>query len=61
MRASISRVRLSRQAAVVTLLLFVATLTHAQITPSQDAYTNFADPTTNYGAAVMLRVVGEAK
>ncbi len=57
MRASISFVRLSRRAAVLMLLLFVATVTYAQITPSQDAYTNSADPTTNYGTAVTLGVV----
>lgn len=40
------------------LLLTMALLTgaSAQITPSQDAYTNTADPTTNYGAKTLLDV-----
>ena len=29
---------------------------HAQLTPSGDAYTNTADPTTNYGAKTLLNV-----
>ncbi len=33
---------------------------YGQITPGQDAYTNSADPTTNYGAAVTLGVVSSA-
>jgi hypothetical protein len=60
MRSSISFVSLSRRATVLMLLLFVATLTYAQITPSQDAYTNTAYPTTNYGSAVTLGVVSTA-
>jgi len=51
MRASISFVRLSRRAAVLMLLLFVATVTYAQFTPSDDSYVNSAAPTTNYGSA----------
>jgi hypothetical protein len=35
--------------------------THAQITPSQDAFTNSADPTTNYGANVLLEVDGASE
>ena len=57
MRASISFIPLSRRAAVLTLLLFVAAVAYSQITPSQDAYTNSAAPTTNYGSAVTLGVV----
>jgi hypothetical protein len=34
------------------------TSAYAQITPSADAYTNTADPTTNYGAATLLYVNG---
>jgi hypothetical protein len=34
--------------------LFLWTAAHAQLTPSQDAYTNTADPTTNYGASKLL-------
>jgi len=48
------------RSAVTMLLLGVALLTasYAQITPSQDAYTNTADPTTNFGAATLLDVSG---
>ena len=53
MRA-ISFVRLSRRAAVLMILLFLATVTYAQFTPSDDAYVNSAAPTTNYGAAKTL-------
>jgi hypothetical protein len=60
MRSSISFVPLYRRAAVLMLLLFVATVTYAQITPSQDAYTNTVYPTTNYGTAVTLGVVNSA-
>ena len=55
MRA-ISFVRLSRRAAVLMLLLFMATVTYAQITPSGDSYTNSAAPTTNYGVKTLLDV-----
>ena len=46
----------------VLLLSTVCWLTGAygQITPSQDAYTNSVDPTTNYGTAVTLGVVSSA-
>ena len=50
--------------ALVLLLLFVtlASLTSvlAQITPSQDSYTNTATATTNYGTAATLGVVSSA-
>jgi hypothetical protein len=44
-------------------VLFLSTIcfltgAYAQITPSADAYTNTADPTTNYGANVLLDVDG---
>ena len=38
------------------LLVLCSVLTQAQITPSQDAYTNSTAATTNYGAAVTLGV-----
>jgi hypothetical protein len=42
---------------MLCLLVLLAALTSpAQITPSQDAYTNTADPTTNYGAKTLLDV-----
>jgi hypothetical protein len=59
MRAS-SFVHLSRPASVLMLLLSVATLTYAQITPSDDAYVNSAAPTVNYGAAVTLNLSSAA-
>jgi trimeric autotransporter adhesin len=44
----------------VVVLLFctvcLRTGAHAQLTPSADAYTNTADPTTNYGAKTLLDV-----
>jgi TGF-beta propeptide len=40
------------------LILFAALTSQAQITPSQDAYTNSAAPTTNYGAKTLLDVDG---
>jgi hypothetical protein len=42
--------------AALMLVILVAAFAHAQITPSADAYTNTADPTTNYGAATLLDV-----
>ena len=60
MRASISFVALCRPAAVLMLLLFVATVTFAQITPSDDAYVNSAAPTANYGTAGTLDVSSAA-
>jgi hypothetical protein len=59
MRAS-SFVHLSRRASVLMLLLSVAMLTYAQITPSDDAYVNSALPTTNYGTAVTLNLSSAA-
>ena len=41
---------------VLFLSLFVAIRAHAQITPTGDAYTNSATPTTNYGAKTLLDV-----
>ena len=60
MRASISFVRLAHRAAVLMLVLFLATVTYAQITPSDDAYVNSAATTTNYGAATTLDVSSAA-
>jgi Chaperone of endosialidase/TGF-beta propeptide len=42
-------------------LLSAGTLASAQITPSADAYTNSADPTTNFGAATLLDVDGASQ
>ncbi len=56
MRISSSFVNLSRRAAVLSLLLFVAAVTYAQITPSDDAYVNSAAPATNYGDVVTLNL-----
>ena len=53
-------VHLSRRASVLMLLLSVAALTYAQITPSDDAYVNSAAPTTNYGGAVTLNLSSAA-
>ena len=52
---------LQMQLAVVLLFtLCLLTGAYGQITPSQDAYTNSVDPTTNYGTAVTLGVVSSA-
>ncbi|MGC2357062.1 MAG: DNRLRE domain-containing protein [Candidatus Acidiferrum sp.] len=42
--------------ATLMLVLLVATVARAQLTPSGDSYTNTADPITNYGAATLLDV-----
>jgi hypothetical protein len=42
--------------AALMLVLLMATVAHAQLTPIGDAYTNTADPTTNYGAKTVLDV-----
>src|SRR5208282_4078084 len=42
--------------AALMLALLVATVAHAQLTPSGDSYTNTAAPTTNYGAKTLLDV-----
>jgi TGF-beta propeptide len=43
------------------LALLAASVSQAQITPSQDAYTNNADPTTNFGANGLLDVDGASQ
>ena len=43
-------------ALLLSLSLFTWTAAHAQITPLGDAYTNTANPTTNFGAATTLAV-----
>lgn len=58
MRASTSLAHLSRWASVLMLLLFVATFTYAQITPSADAYTRSTSSKANYGADTVLHVNG---
>lgn len=45
-------------ATLACLIVLACTATYAQITPSQDAYTNTNNPTTNYGANVLLDVDG---
>jgi hypothetical protein len=49
--------------AILLLFVTLGTLTSAfaQITPSQDSYTNTTAPTTNYGTATALGVVSSAK
>jgi hypothetical protein len=48
-------------AALGLLFHFSSGIGQAQITPSGDAYTNSAAPTTNYGAATLLSVDGAAE
>jgi hypothetical protein len=43
------------------LLALLAATSQAQITPSQDAFTNSADPTTNFGANGLLDVDGASQ
>lgn len=43
---------------LLILFMFAGTSAHAQITPLADAYTNSADPTTNYGPSALLYVNG---
>jgi hypothetical protein len=45
-------------ALLLSLSLFTWTAAHAQITPLGDSYISTANPTTNYGAAVLLDVNG---
>ena len=40
----------------LSLLAWMATAAYGQLTPSADAYTNTASPTTNYGSAMTLNV-----
>ena len=47
-----------RLASLLGLFVFLWAGAQAQITPLGDAYTNTADPTTNYGAAALLDVDG---
>ncbi len=47
-----------RLASLLGLFVFLWAGAQAQITPLGGAYTNTADPTTNYGAAVLLDVNG---
>src|SRR5580692_12057906 len=46
---------------LLSLLVFLSTSAFAQITPLGDAYTNTADPTTNYGAKTLLDVDGASQ
>jgi hypothetical protein len=43
-------------ASLLSLILLASTAADGQLTPSGDAYTNSASPTTNYGAATTLNV-----
>src|ERR1039458_6115413 len=43
-------------AVLISTFIFGASLADGQITPSADAYTNTASPTTNYGGAATLNV-----
>ena len=56
MRPSIYFGLFSRRAPVLMLLVFMAALTCAQITPLSDSYTNTATPATNFGAKPLLDV-----
>jgi hypothetical protein len=47
-----------RFASLLCLVLWAGTAAFAQITPSQDAFTNSASPSTNFGANVLLNVNG---
>jgi hypothetical protein len=53
--------KLCQFASLTLLMLSGWSSTWAQITPSADAYTNSADPTTNYGGATTLDVDGAAE
>ena len=55
MHITISIVRYSRRAAVLMVLLFMATVTYAQTTPSDDAHINAAAPSTNDGAVTAAK------
>jgi hypothetical protein len=48
----------TKLAVLLLSTLCLSTGAYAQITPSADAYTNTADPTTDYGANVLLYVDG---
>jgi Chaperone of endosialidase/TGF-beta propeptide len=52
------RTRLLVAAHFVALILLSFDSAYAQITPSQDAFTNSASPSTNYGANVLLDLNG---
>lgn len=45
-----------RFVSLLSLTLLAWTAAYAQLTPVGDAYTNTADPTTNYGAKTLLDV-----
>ncbi len=61
MRASSSLVHLSRRAAELILLLFIAMSAYGQITPCDDSFINTARPTTNYGTATTLNLPSAAE
>jgi hypothetical protein len=47
-----------RFVSLLSLILLAWSAVFGQVTPLGDAYTNTADPTTNYGAATLLYVDG---
>jgi hypothetical protein len=51
----------TRLVSVLGLFVFLWTAANAQITPLGDAYTNTADPTTNFGAQKTLDVDGASQ
>ena len=52
------KISMSLFASCVLFLLNLSVESHGQITPSADAYTNSAAPSTNYGANTLLDVDG---
>jgi len=50
----------TRLVSLLGLFVFWWTAAHAQITPLGDAYTNTADPTTNYGAKTRVARIVQA-
>jgi len=51
----------TRLLSLLGLFVFLWSTAFAQITPLGDAYTNTADPTTNYGAKTLLDVDGASQ
>ena len=54
--AGFPRKRRNPRLAALLIVLLALTSAYGQMTPSQDAYTDSAHPTTNYGAAITLGV-----
>jgi hypothetical protein len=51
-----NRLKIVSSALLAFTFVFGASLAHGQLTPSADAYTNTASPSTNYGTAATLNV-----